>query len=317
MLKLFSSSLVAAAVALTLAAPASSADEPKVTIAMSGWTGFAPLTLAAQAGLFKKRGVDVTIKKISQKDRLAALASGDVQAVATTVDTQLVWATTVPLTQVLVLDNSDGGDGIGARMAIAGIKDLKGKTVALDGPGTTPYFFLAYILTKNGLNIKDIKTATLEAQPAAQAFFAGQYDAAVTYEPYISQIRDMKDGSHIIASSKEYPVIIDTLAFQPDYIAKNKTAVQAVVNGWFDALDMITKDPKKSYEIMGADVKQTGEQFAESAKYIKYIDKPENQKQMTSKMPDLLKTAAQIQLESKVIKKEPDLKKLVDAEFLK
>lgn len=297
--------------------PAKAEDLPKVTIAISGWTGFAPLVLAAQAGLFKKNGVDVIIKKISQKDRLAALASGDVQGVATTVDTQLVWATTVPLSQVLVLDNSHGGDGIGARAAIKTVADLKGKTIAVDGRGTTPYFFLAYILQKNGLSMKDVKPATLEAQPAAQAFVAGQYDAAVTYEPYISQIRDLKDGSHLLASSLDYPVIIDTLAFQPEWIANNKKAVQALVNGWFDALEMIKTDGKKSYEIMGADVKQTGDEFGDSAKYIKYIDKAENQKQMTSQLPDLLKVAAQIQMEAGVIKKQPDLDKLIDAEFVK
>jgi NitT/TauT family transport system substrate-binding protein len=302
---------------LATVAPAAAQDLPKVTIAISGWTGFAPLVLAAQAGLFKKNGVDVTIKKISQKDRLAALASGDVQGVATTVDTQLVWATTVPLSQVLVLDNSNGGDGIGARKAVTSIKDLKGKTIAVDGRGTTPYFFLSYILQKNGISMKDVKTATLEAQPAAQAFVAGQYDAAVTYEPYISQIRDMKDGSHVLASSVDYPVIIDTLAFEPDWIAKNKKAVQGVVNGWFDALEMIKTDQKKAYEIMGADVKQTADQFAQSAKYIKYIDKAENQKQMTEQLPDLLKTAMQIQLEAGVIKKEPNLNELVDAEYVK
>ena len=45
------------------------ADDVKVGIGISGWTGFAPLTLASQAGIFKKNGLDVTIKKIPQKDR--------------------------------------------------------------------------------------------------------------------------------------------------------------------------------------------------------------------------------------------------------
>ena len=58
-----------------------------VTLAISGWTGFAPLTLAKEAGLFKKYGLDVTIKKIPQKDRHLAIASGDVQCAATTVET--------------------------------------------------------------------------------------------------------------------------------------------------------------------------------------------------------------------------------------
>ena len=72
-------------------APAASAQETKVAIGISGWTGFAPLTLAKEAGLFKKHGLDVTIKKIPQKDRHLAIASGDIQCAATTVETWIVW----------------------------------------------------------------------------------------------------------------------------------------------------------------------------------------------------------------------------------
>ena len=68
--------LVAIAAA-TLATMALAQQTPltPVTIGMSGWTGFAPLTLAKEAGLFKKHGLDVTIKKIPQKDRHLAIAS--------------------------------------------------------------------------------------------------------------------------------------------------------------------------------------------------------------------------------------------------
>ena len=71
--------------------PRASAQETKVAIGISGWTGFAPLTLAKEAGLFKKHGLDVTIKKIPQKDRHLAIASGDIQCAATTVETWIVW----------------------------------------------------------------------------------------------------------------------------------------------------------------------------------------------------------------------------------
>ena len=42
-----------------ISAPAS-AQETKVAIGISGWTGFAPLTLAKEAGIFKKNGLDVS-----------------------------------------------------------------------------------------------------------------------------------------------------------------------------------------------------------------------------------------------------------------
>ena len=45
---------------LALAVGSASAQETKVAVGISGWTGFAPLTLAKEAGIFKKNGLDVT-----------------------------------------------------------------------------------------------------------------------------------------------------------------------------------------------------------------------------------------------------------------
>ena len=46
----------------------------------------------------------------------------------------------------------------------------------------------------------------------------------------------------------------------------------------FQALDMIKADPTKSNEIMGAAVKQTGEQFAKSSSFLRWQDRAANQK---------------------------------------
>src|SRR6202022_545304 len=161
--------IFAATAALLVSAPAL-ADDVKVGIGISGWTGFAPLTLASQAGIFKKNGLDVTIKKIPQKDRHLAIASGDVQCAATTVETWILWnANGVATRQVVQLDKSYGADGMVVRNNIARIADLKGKTVAASAPGTAPYFTLAWMLKKNGLSVKDVTIATLEPAVAAHA----------------------------------------------------------------------------------------------------------------------------------------------------
>ena len=70
-----SSTVFVTIIALAAATPAL-ADDVKVGIGISGLTGFAPLTLAKEAGIFKKNGLDVTIKKIPQKDRHLAIAVG-------------------------------------------------------------------------------------------------------------------------------------------------------------------------------------------------------------------------------------------------
>ena len=126
---------IALAATLTLATAPVAAQDTAVGIGISGWTGFAPLTLAKEAGLFKKHGLDVSIKKIPQKDRHLAIASGDIQCAATTVETWIVWnANGVATTQIFQLDKSYGADGMVVKPGITSIKELKGKTVAASAP---------------------------------------------------------------------------------------------------------------------------------------------------------------------------------------
>lgn len=306
--------------AAVLASASCLAQETKVTIAISGWTGFAPLTLAKEAGLFKKRGLDVTIKKVPQKDRHLVLASGDAQCAATTVETWIGWnAAGVASTQIFQLDKSYGADGMVVKPGIGKISDLKGKTVAADAPGTATYFTLAWMLKKNGLSVRDVKVVNLSPQAAANAFVAGnaELDAGMTYEPYLSAVRAKPEAGKIIATTLDYPMVMDTFGCTPKFLAENPKAAHALADGYFDALDMIKTDPAKSYEIMGADVKQPGEQFAKSALHLRWQDRAANQKFFAGEHAQFSKEAADLLLEMGILKQLPDLSKLADTRFLK
>jgi NitT/TauT family transport system substrate-binding protein len=307
--------LVAAAGFALLTVPASA--QTKVTIGISGWTGFAPLTLAKEAGIFAKNGLDVTIKKIPQASRHLAMASGDIQCAATTVETWVVWnASGIPTTQIFQLDKSYGADGLAVRGDVNSIKDLKGKTVAASAPGTSPYFLLAWFLKKNGLSPKDVTIVNMEPGPAAQAFIAGNNDAAATYEPYLSAVRGAPDKGKIIATTLDYPMVMDTFGCTPKFIAENEAAVKALTKSYFEALAMIKADEKKAYEIMGADVKQSGEQFGNSAKYLRWQDQEANKKFFSGEHAAFSKEAADLLLEIGVIKAIPDMSKLADPRFV-
>src|SRR4051812_36788982 len=315
MKKLFAISLAAFAVAT-----AAQAQETKLSIALSGWTGFAPLTLAKEAGIFKKNGLDVSLKKIPQKDRHLAIASGDVQCAATTVETWIGWnANGVATTQIFQLDKSYGADGMVVKPGIAKIADLKGKTVAASAPGTSPYFALAWILKKNGLSTKDVKVVNLEPQAAANAMIAGtaDLDAGMTYEPYLSSVRSKPEAGKIIATTLDYPMVMDTFGCTPKFLSENPKAAKALADSYFEAVDMIKKDPKKSYEIMGADVKQTGEQFEASAKYLRWQDKAANQKFFNGELQQFSKEAGELLLDVGIIKSMPDVTQIVDTRFIK
>lgn len=298
---------------------AAQAEDTKLVLGISGWTGFAPLSLADKAGIFKKHGLDVEIKFIPQKDRHLALAAGAIQCAATTVETHVAWnANGVPIVQIFQLDKSYGADGIAVRNDVKSFADLKGKTVSVDAPGTSPYFGLAWMLNKNGMTIKDVKTTTLSPQAAAQAFVAGQNDAAMSYEPYLSSVRDNPAAGKILATTLDYPMVMDTMGCAPTWLKANPAAAQALTDSYFDALAMIKADPAKSNELMGSAVKQTGEQFAKSAAYLRWQDKAANQKFFAGEITAFMKEAEKILLESGVIRKTPDnLAATFDASFIK
>ena len=310
--------LIAAGVCLAGMAQGAAA-QTKVVIGMSGWTGFAPLTLADKAGIFKKNGLDLEIKMVPQKDRHLALASKSIQCAATTIETHVAWNTNgVPIVQIFQLDKSYGADGIAVRNDIKSFADLKGKTVAVDAPGTAPYFTLAWLLSKNGMTLKDVKTVTLAPQPAAQSFVTGQNDAAVTYEPYLSTVRANPAAGKILATTLEFPHIMDTLGCAPEWLKANPKAAQAMADSYFEALEMIKNDPAKANEIMGAAVKQTGEAFAKSAGYLRWQDKAANQKFFAGELESFMKEAAAVLLDAGVIRKLPEnYSAMYDTAFIK
>ncbi|MGH6884665.1 MAG: ABC transporter substrate-binding protein [Geminicoccales bacterium] len=290
--------------------------QEKVVLGMSGWTGFQPLKLAELAGIFKKNGVDIEIRFIAPVQRSAALAAGALNAAATTVDQHIVWTSAdIPTVQVALIDKSNGGDGLAVRHGINSIKDLKGKTVNVDGPGTVQHFMLSYILQKNGLTIQDITRATMAANPAAQAFVSGQNDAAVTYEPYLSTVRAKPDAGRIIATTKDYPVVIDVLVFRKDFIQKHPKVVKATVDSFFEALDMIKREPAKAHELMGSSVKQSGEAFAKSAAFITWTDRAANKAYYAKEHKPFIEFAVGVLAFNRVIKKQPTAAEMIDLRF--
>ncbi|WP_027014330.1 ABC transporter substrate-binding protein [Comamonas composti] len=309
-----------AALALSLASPLqnAAAAETRITLGMSGWTGFGPLSLADKAGLFKKNGLDVDLRLIPQKDRHLALASGAIQCAVTTIETHVAWNTNgVPIVQIFQMDKSFGADGIAVRNGINSFADLRGRTVAVSAPGTAPFFGLAWMLSKNGMSIKDVKTVSLEPQPAAQAFVAGQNDAAMSYEPYLSTVRANPGAGKILATTIDYPMVMDTVGCDPKWLKANGAAARALAQSYFDAVALIEADKTKSYEIMGAAVKQSGEQFGKSAAFLQWANRADNQKFFASELLPFMKESAQILKEAGVIRALPEnYGAMYDASFI-
>ena len=139
----------------------------------------------------------------------------------------------------------------------------------------------------------------------------------MTYEPYMGAVRAKPEAGKIIATTLDYPMVMDTFGCTPKFLAENPKAAKALADAYFDAVDMIKSEPAKSYDIMGADVKQTGEVFAKSAAYLRWQDRAANQKFFAGEHAQFSKEAADLLLEIGILKSIPDLSKLADTRFLK
>ena len=68
----------------------------------------------------------------------------------------------------------------------------------------------------------------------------------MTYEPYLSAVRAKPDAGKIIATTLDYPMVMDTFGCTPKFLAENPKAAKALADSYFEAVDMIKKDPKPS-----------------------------------------------------------------------
>lgn len=306
-----------ASMAALISTGAARADT-SISIGISGWIGFAPLTLAKEAGIFKKNGLDVTLHKIPQASRHLALASGDIQCAATSVETWIIWnAAGVTSRQIFQMDKSYGADGIAVRNDITSFTDLKGRAVAVSAPGTSPFFFLIWMLAKNGMTAKDIKIVDMEPGPAAQAFVTGQNDAAMTYEPYLSTVREASDKGKILATTLDYPAVMDTLGCTPAFLDENADAAKALADSYFQALDLIADEPEKSNAIMARNVNQSNANFTRSAKFLRWQDRAANRKFFKGEFRTFSAQAADLLLNSGIIKSKPSIDDIVDTRFIR
>src|SRR5215470_4924889 len=112
-------------------------------------------------------------------------------------------------------------------------------------------------------------------------------------------------------------MVMDTFGCTPEFLSGNPKAAQALADSYFQALEMIAKDRAKAYEIMGADVKQSAEQFGDSAKYLRWQDKAANQTFFAGDFQAFSKEAADLLLEIGIIKSKPNIDDIVDTSFIK
>jgi len=241
--------LLAALAALLLAAPRPALAE--IRVGVSDWTGWVAWYVAEQKGFFRKYSADVKLIWFANySDSISALSTGQLDANSQTwSDTLGPLSKGIALKTVLVNDNSDGNDALMVGPKIRTFADLKGRTIALEQYSIS-HFVLYTALAKNGLSPNDVKVVNLSAGDAAAAFISERVDAAVLWNPWISQIETSGKGRALFTSKQMPGMIPDLLVAQTRAVAAKRKDLVAMVRAWFDTVAFIRNNPDEAVAIM-------------------------------------------------------------------
>lgn len=224
-----------------------SAENP-VKISLDEWIGWQSL-LDANGGLTTapdslnaKNGVYV--EYVVMNDATAsssALISGELQGAGYTVNRYAFLQEKfdqagLKVQMPFITNFSNGGDGIIARSDIVSVNDLVGKKIAV------PKYSEAQTLVEwllNNSSLTEAQRAQIRKDmvyfetpdDAAKAFFAGNVDAAATWEPYLTQAASSTDSRILFDTSMSTNLILDGVVFNKEFLENNS---EFVVN-WIDA----------------------------------------------------------------------------------
>jgi NitT/TauT family transport system substrate-binding protein len=279
MKKIISATLALLFVFTLIASPALAADSPKkMKIAFCTWAGYAPLFIAKENGYFADQGYDVELVIIEDESTYgAAFVSNSIQGLGQVLDRDIIqFDAGAPEQYVCTMDASTGGDGLVATAEIQTVDDLAGKTVALDKSATS-YFFFLQVLADSNITEDQINIVEMGNDEAGEAFLAGRVDAAVTWEPALSNCSE-REGGHILVSSAEYPkAIIDVLTVSTKFAEQNPEVFDVLYSCWCQAVDYLNANFEEGCAIMAAGLDLETEEVMDECAGITFYDAAMNE----------------------------------------
>jgi NitT/TauT family transport system substrate-binding protein len=286
--------------------------EPPLRIGTNVWIGSEPLYLARELGYLGRETIQL-VEYPSASEVSRAFRNQAIDGMVVSLDELFVLATDELLPRiVLIVDVSHGADVVVGRSGMRSMKDLRGKRVAVES-GALGAFVMSRALTLNGMRASDVSIVHLESNEHPAAFRQGQVDGAVTFDPYRSQM--VGAGARTLFDSSQIPgEIVDLLAVRASVLEKNPRAVQAMLAGWFKALDYLERNPKDAATRMAVREQITGDQFLQALRGLRIPSRADNLKMIAGEQPSLAVSGRQLMnlmLDAKLLHRKPEIDALL------
>ena len=228
-----------------------------VRVAHDFWVGYAGYYVALEKGYFKDAGLNVVDKTFPMPaDGVVPLLQGDVDIHLSTIDTFLTAEDHSPdsIRMVALVDSSNGADAVIAKPSIPDLAALKGKKVGV-ALGQTSHFLLLKGLAAKKISPSSLKLVNLNGDDAGNAFAGGKLDAAVTWEPFITQ--GLSKGGHVLYSTQDAPdLIINAVAVKPATLARKRDDVIAFLKAFARGTDWAMQNRAETAAIVGKALEQ-------------------------------------------------------------
>lgn len=150
---------------------------------------------------------------------------------------------------VFQADWSRGGDAIVVRRGLNAVADLRGKKIAV-AEMSPSHSFLIWLLNAGGMTTADVQVVGVPSPvEAADAFKAGNVDAAVVWSPFDEECVQKVPGARVLQSTRNASnIIADVFIAKRKWVEANRERVQQLYEGWMQGAAEINTNPAAKQE---------------------------------------------------------------------
>ena len=241
---------------------------------------------------WSKHNLQVEFLLVEDVDvRNKAFAGGTLDIVWSTVD---FWANELPAftknglkaRAIMQVDWSRGGDAIVADQGIRRVEDLAGKQISL-ALFTPSHWLLESSISNSQLTDEQQRQIVQSlvgksASPDARAdFVANKVDAAVVWEPDVTEALQKRRNSHIVVSTKTAAnLIADIMVAREEFIKEHPDVIKKFIQGWLDGTAEANRRPEQVVKVLMENeplYKEQGEKITrEGLPTVKWADLTDN-----------------------------------------
>ncbi|MPM13494.1 hypothetical protein SDC9_59851 [bioreactor metagenome] len=155
----------------------------------------------------------------------------------------------VDSTALIAGSYSNGNDGIVVKGDGKSVKDLKGLNIHLVQYSVSHYL-LARALDTVGLRERDVKVVNTSDADIIAAYATPRVQAAVTWNPQLSQMAATPHVSKVFDSSKVPGEIIDLMVVNTATLKNNPALGKALTGAWFEVMALMKNNDAKALAYM-------------------------------------------------------------------